>query len=105
VVKNIEDVRDFEQGFHDLLILDDVNFKTRTPEWDISLLDFEHERTVDARYSPVTIPCNVPMIFTTNYPMNDWWTSIFPKGNNAAQQDAIDRRFKKVRVVTSLFIT
>jgi hypothetical protein len=77
VIKNIENVWDFEQGFHDLLILDDVNFKPRTPEWAISLLDFEHERTVDARYSPVTIPRNVPMIFTTNYPMNDWWTSVF----------------------------
>jgi hypothetical protein len=105
VIKNIEDARDYEQGFHDLLILDDVNFKTSKPEWAISLLDFDLNRTVDARYSPVRIPSNVPMIFTTNYPMNNLWSSIFPQGNNADQQEAIDRRFKIVRVATSLFIT
>ena len=104
MVKNIEDVRDYEPGFHDALIFDDVNFRIgRTPEWAISLLDFEIERTVDARYSPVRIPRRTPMIFTTNYPMDGWLTSIFPQGKNAEQQVGIDRRFTTVRVTTSLF--
>jgi hypothetical protein len=103
MIKNIEDARDYEPGFHDLLIFDDVNFRSRSAEWAIALLDFNIERTVDARYAPVRIPRCAPMIFTTNYPMNDWQTSIFPRGENAQQQLAIDRRFTTVRVATSLF--
>jgi hypothetical protein len=45
------------------------------------------------------------MIFTTNYTMDDPQTSIFPRGENAQQQLAIERRFTTVRVATSLFIT
>jgi cytochrome c551/c552 len=33
------------------------------------------------------------MIFTTNFPMNEVTTSIFPWGENPQQQHAIDRRF------------
>ena len=106
IVKSIEDARDFEPGVHDLLILDDVNFRqSRSAEWAIALLDFHIERTVDARYSPVRIPRMTPMIFTTNYTMDDPQTSIFPRGENAQQQLAIERRFTTVRVATSLFIT
>ena len=103
IIKNIEDAREYEPGFHDVLILDDVNFRSRAPEWAIALLDSNIERTVDARYSPVRIPRCTPMIFTTNYPMTDCLTSIFPRGVNAQQQFAIERRFTTVRVATSLF--
>jgi len=103
IVKNIEDVRDFEPGLHDLLIFDDVNFRSESAEWAISLLDFDLERTVQARYTPVKIPPKTPMIFTTNYHMNDWQTSIFPMGGNTQQQVAIERRYDIVRITTSLF--
>lgn len=105
LIKNIEDARDFEPGFHDLLLFDDVNFRVRSAEWAIALLDFHVDRTVDARYAPVRIPRKTPMIFTTNYPMNEVMTSIFPPGGNPQQQHAIDRRFTIVRVATSLFNT
>jgi hypothetical protein len=36
--------------------------------------------------------------FTTNYPMDDYQTSIFPRGENAPQQFAIERRFTTIRV-------
>jgi len=104
IIKNIEDVRVFDPSVHDLLILDDVNFRQRSAEWAIALLDFYFDRTVAARYTDVRIPRLTPMIFTTNWPMNDTQTSIFPRGENDHQQDAIDRRFTIVRVTTSLFV-
>ena len=104
-IKNIEDARDFEPGVHDLLILDDVNFRQRSAEWAIALLVFQVDRSVDARYTPVRIPRKTPMIFTTNFPMNEVMTSIFLRGENPQQQHAIDRRFTIVRVATSLFNT
>ena len=103
IVKNIEDVKAHDPGCNDLLIFDDVNFSKRTAEWIIALLDFKIDRTVDARHQPVKIPRWTPMIFTTNFHMNDWQTSIFPPGGNAEQDFAIERRFRTVRIPTSLF--
>jgi len=88
-VSHIDDLKKFDG--HDGIVIDDMDFSNRYDrEFQIHLIDTEHERSLHARYCNARRPANIPMIFTTN-------TRVF------MYDPAIERRHKEIEYKFSLF--
>jgi len=88
-VSHIDDLKKFDG--HDGIVIDDMDFSNRYDrEFQIHLIDTEHERSLHARHWNARRPANVPMIFTTN-------TRVF------MYDPAIERRHKEIEYKFSLF--
>jgi len=88
-VSHIDDLKKFDG--HDGIVIDDMDFSNRYDrEFQIHLIDTEHERSLHARHWNARRPANIPMIFTTN-------TRVF------MYDPAIERRHKEVEYIKNLF--
>ena len=85
----------------DGLVFDDMSFEDWAVEDVICLLNWDKYRSLPSRYHDAQIPGDLPLIFTTNAAMTEEDT-IFPRGRNAEQRVAIERRFIKVPVTHPL---
>ncbi len=83
---------------HDGIVFNDMSFKHWPPESVIHLLEFNMEAEVHARYINVIIPKGMKKIFTYNSNNCFYDLSMI----NAAQREAIERRFIRVNVTESL---
>ena len=71
---------------HDGIVFDDVDFRGWPPTEVIALLDYNIPRSLGARFHDVRLDAFFPIIMTSNvYP-------IFPAGDNAEQDTAIEPR-------------
>jgi hypothetical protein len=81
---------------HDGIVFDDVDFRGWPPTEVIALLDYNIPRSLGARFHDVRLDAFFPIIMTSNvYP-------IFPAGDNAEQDTAIERRHRAVHVTKPL---
>ena len=87
----------------DGIIFDDMTFSAWDPEEVIFLLSWTKMRSLGARYSDAIIPARTPLIFTTNMGMAGPYDTIFPRGRNAQQAVAIERRHTCIAVNASLY--
>jgi len=98
VVSEMDDLKQISWDT-DAIIFDDMDFTNLTAEATIRLLDMERSRSVKCRYNNGTLPQYMPRIFTTNSQLTEE-DHIFPRGRNAKQQHAIDRRYRKIGPLT-----
>jgi len=70
-----------------------------TPDEIIRVLDIECQRSIAARYRNARIPRGMPRIFTTNRRVLEG-QPIFPRGDNAQEQEGIDSRIQVTRYLT-----
>lgn len=97
----ISDKNDFgkiRKGQTDGLVIDDMQFRKWSPHNLLHLCDYEHDRSVNIKYSTAEIPANLPRIFTINVE-EDFW----PESINEPTKDAILRRVQIINVHSSLF--
>ena len=115
-VSTISGLKKFQKNVHDSIIMEECNFKDANitskdgtekknqNQMDFdgvkNLLEFEEDREVtDQGRLPASIPAGVPKVFITNKTDGD----IFPQGGNEQDQKAINRRFKRVEILSSLY--
>ena len=46
IVSNIDDLNKFQEGYHDAIVFDDIDFSHFPPNALIHLVDIDHTRTV-----------------------------------------------------------
>ena len=97
LMKHVEDLRKISDRT-DGLVFDDMPFSSWSTTEVIILLSIELDRTLKARYVDIDLPENLPMIFTTTVLDN-----FFPRGRNAEERAAIDRRRRIYGVHHNLF--
>jgi len=66
IVTHPDTLREFKSGYHKSIIFDDMSFLHQPRESQIQLVDQRVPRTIHCRYKAVTIPANIPKIFTSN---------------------------------------
>lgn len=98
LVSHIDDLKNITDNT-DGIVFDDMSFRQYPAGSIIHLLDREVSRTIHARYFNALIPADMPKIFTNNR------DDIFvpEKGASDEEQEAINRRFKTLRVSAKLF--
>lgn len=67
VVSSMDELKKFEEGFHDGIIFDDMEFFEFKRTTQIHLTDLEMDRSIRVRHSDAFIPAGTPRIFTGNY--------------------------------------
>lgn len=97
-VSNIDDLNKFQEGYHDGIVFDDIDFSHFPPTAVIHLVDIDHTRTIKCRYFNATIPCGTARIFTSNVQH-----ALEPPNMPEEQRKAIERRLYKQRVDTPLW--
>ena len=77
--------------------------KVMTVNECLVLLQSELPATIQARYSPITVP-PIPRIFTTNrtlaHPQHD---HIFPPPETTQQADALARRYRVIHITQAMW--
>lgn len=86
-ISNIDDLNKFQEGYHDGLVFDDIDFSHFPPTAIIHLCDINHTRTIKCRYQNAVIPQGTPRIFTSNVE-----TALTPMSMNSEQRIAIQSR-------------
>lgn len=89
-VSNIDDLNKFQEGYHDGIVFDDIDFSHFPPTAVIHLVDIDHTRTVKCRYFNAIIPGGTPRIFTSNVQH-----ALEPPNMPDEQRKAIERRLYK----------
>lgn len=113
-VRKLADFGAFKDGEHDGIVVDEANFRARTPEGApnpmalapeevITLFDMEEMASVRTRSTqwgkPVNLGVGVPKILCTNVTGGD----ILPQPQNEKQQKGMERRCLKVEVHLPLY--
>lgn len=98
-VRHIDDLKRYNANRHKGICFHDMSFSHWPFTTLCALLEFDKETSLHARYTNVTKPANVPMIFTFNHdnPFYDV-EKLHPQ-----QQAAINRRINKYPVTRPLF--
>lgn len=65
-VTHLDTLRNFQPGYHDGIVFDDMSFTHLPRETQIHLVDQAQERQIHCRYETAIIPAGTPRIFTTN---------------------------------------
>lgn len=100
LIRHADELKLFIAGVHDGLVFDDMTFHHWPIEQVIHLVDLEHDSPIHLRYHNVTIPAGLPRIFTSNL-----WNPFYEtKMEREPQQDAVDRRFSRIEITTSICI-
>lgn len=98
VVTHMDQLANYQNGVHDGIVFDDMDFSNRPVESNIHLLDITQTSAQHIRYQVAMLPSGVPRIFTTNKePL-----SIFCKEEHTSmdQRIALLRRFKYSEEIT-----
>jgi len=101
LVRHMDTLLQFEKGYHDGIVFDDMSFKHMPLEAVIHLLDMEEDTQVHCRYRVAVIPRGTPRIFTHNN--RDIFYERPFGGEKTNQHLAIDRRFDTYVVPGPLF--
>jgi len=98
VVRNIDDLKWFNESIHDGLIYDDVSFLHCPFQQVLNVLDLGTDRTIHCRNVNPIIPRNIRLLFTSNRenPFYD------PLKTDPAHQQAIENRIAREYVYGSL---
>lgn len=67
-VSQIDTLTEYQQGHHDGIIFDDMDFRHLPRSSQIHIVDLEQTRSIYCRYNNATIERGVKRIFTTNLP-------------------------------------
>jgi hypothetical protein len=97
LIRNINALNNFKEGFHDLPIFDDMRFAHLPVEEIINHLDNEKPSQYNVKHNWKPLPAGIPKINTSNYGPD----YVFGKEN--MQKKEIKRRLIDVQVVKSLF--
>lgn len=97
LVRHMDRLREFDSEVNDGIVFDDLSFSHYPPEAVIHLLDMELDSEIHIRYTTANIPQQTPKIFTHNT-TNPFYKSEVPE----PQQQAIERRLKRVHIYKSL---
>lgn len=99
-VCNVDDLNKFQEGYHDGIVFDDIDFSQWPPTALLHLVDIANTRTIKCRYVNAMIPKGTPRIFTSNVP----W-ALENVHMTDEQKNALYRhdRLYKVQVTTPLF--
>jgi len=65
-VSHMDDLLKYDEGEHDGIIFDDMNFLHTPREAQIHIVDCEQPRSIHCRYNAASIPSGTKKIFTTN---------------------------------------
>lgn len=98
LVSNVDDFNKFQEGYHDGIVVDDIDFSHWPPTALIHLLDVECDRTIKCRYRDAVIPAGTPRFFTSN----SKWALSSPH-SNPEQELAIERRLYKLEITAPLY--
>lgn len=82
-ISHLDRLKDFHQGTHGGIILDDMDFTSLSRAEQIKLADFDNPRDIHIRYKVAHIPAKTLKIVTTN---------LHPYGGVFISDDAIKRR-------------
>lgn len=96
---HIDKLKEYKRYEHDAIIFDDMSFHHMPPETVIHLLETDNSASIHCRHRVAEIPAGVIKVFThnTSNPFYDF--NKVPE----VQQEAINRRFKKMHVEHPLF--
>lgn len=96
---HIDALKSFKKYEHDAIIFDDMSFMHMPPETVIHILETDSPASIHCRHRTAEIPAGVVKVFTSNL-QNPFYD---PNKVPEAQQEAINRRFKRLHVTTPLF--
>lgn len=68
VVRTIDELKAFEENFHDGIIFDDARFGELPEDTVQSLVEWDNHAQLHARYENAFIPARTQKVFTSNYP-------------------------------------
>lgn len=71
LVSHIDDLVNFDPEIYDGIVFDDMDFSHYPRTAQIHLVDIDHPRSINVRYTTALIPANTKKIFTTNKPEGD----------------------------------
>lgn len=101
IVRSADELKAFEENFHDGIIFDDCRFG-HWPESSIqSLLEWDNPAEVHARYENAYIPRHTRKVFTSNYPPEE----VFGEQNWFSPAGQIRCRMTKIVKVNSCLFT
>ena len=66
LINDYNSLRDFNEGFHTAIIIDDIDLSKLSREVVIKLFDSSDEATFDVKYGTVRIPVNTPRFIASN---------------------------------------
>ena len=84
--RQIDQLKDFKQGFHDGIVFDDMSFAHIPLESCIHLLDWDMDSAIHCRHTNAFIPRHTRKIFTTN----KTFFEAFPPDPHGALRRRID---------------
>ena len=77
LINDFHSLRDFRIGFHNALIIDDIDLSKLSREVLIKLLDSSDESTFDVKFGTIRIPAKTPRFISTNKTLDEM-TKIAP---------------------------
>ncbi|AXL65938.1 replication-associated protein [Spider associated circular virus 3] len=99
LVSHKDDLKRLAKGSYNGIIFDDFNISHWPIGAVIHLCDLEWDRSIDVKHGTVTIPAQMPRIFTNNLSFDEWC----PSGLTEEQKNALRRRIHVINVHVRLF--